>query len=47
MDGVREIKKHIGRDVERMRDIYLERDRGYQGIIGRELAGYREKHLYA
>ena len=34
MDGVRERKKHIGRDVERMRDRYLERDRGYLGIIG-------------
>ena len=47
MDGVRERKKHIGRDVERMRDRYLERDRGYLGIIGRALGGYREKHLYA
>ena len=27
MDGVRERKKHIGRDVERMREVYLERDR--------------------
>ena len=42
MDGVRERKKHIGRDVERMREVYLERDRGY-----RDYWGYREKHLYA
>ena len=34
MDGVRERKKHIGRDVERIRKVYLERDRGYLGIIG-------------
>ena len=34
MDGVRERKKHIGRDVERMRGVYLERDSGYLGIIG-------------
>ena len=47
MGGVGESKKHIGRDVERMRDGYLERDSGYLGIIGRELGGYRKKHLYA
>ena len=34
MDGVMERKKHIGRDVERMMEVYLERDRGYLGIIG-------------
>ena len=34
MDGVRERKKHIGRDVERMREVYLERYRGYLAIIG-------------
>ena len=28
MDGVRERKKHIGRDAKRMREVYLERDRG-------------------
>ena len=33
MDRVRERKKHIGRDVERMREVYLERDRGYLWII--------------
>ena len=47
MDGVRERKKHIWRDVERMRDIYLEIYRRYLGIIGRYLGGHREKHLYA
>ena len=34
MDRVRERKTHIRRDVERMMDTYLERDRGYLGIIG-------------
>ena len=33
MDGVRERKTHIGRDVERMRDVYLEIYRGSLGII--------------
>ena len=47
MGGVRERKKHIGRDVEIMRDIYLQRHRRYLGIIRIELGGYREKHLYA
>ena len=46
MDGVSERKKHIARDVERMRDRYLERDRKYLGIIERDLGVYREKHLY-
>ena len=45
MDGVRERKKHIGRDVERMRDRYLERDRGYLEIYGRELGGI-ERNIY-
>ena len=45
MDGVRERNKHIGRDVERMRDRYLERDRGYLEIYGRELGGI-ERNIY-
>ena len=40
MDGVRERKKHIGRDAERMREVYFERDR-----VCRDYWGYREKHL--
>ena len=47
MDGLRERNKHIGRDVERMRDIYLEIDREYLGIIEIYLGGYRNKNLYA
>ena len=39
MDGLREIKKHIGWDVERMRDKHLEKNSGYIGIIGRESGG--------
>ena len=34
MDGVSERKKHIGNDVEIMMEVYLERARGYLGIIG-------------
>ena len=45
MDGVRERKKHIGRDVERMRDKSLERDRGHLRIIGRDLGGI-ERNIY-